>query len=111
MSHHWSTAVVAAWAIALPGLAQAEGWQYCLALSHAEQRAYVTNVAVERPGAEGAFSRSITEAGLEFDEVQCPRADDHLSLVVMRDYAMRYNSQVGMTVVRLPATGFAQAHR
>ena len=110
MSHHW-LAVVAASAFALPGIAQANGWQYCLALSHAEQRVYVTNVAVERPGAEGAVSRSITGAGLDFDEVQCPRADDHLSLVVMRDYAMRYNSQVGMTVVRLPATGFAQANR
>ena len=52
MSHHW-LAVVAASAFALPGIAQANGWQYCLALSHAEQRVYVTNVAVERPGAEG----------------------------------------------------------
>lgn len=111
MSYPWSAAVAAVCAMALPGIARAEGWQYCLAFSHAEHRTYVTAVSVEAPGAEGAFSKSIGDAGFDFDEVQCPRADEHSALVVMRDYALRYNRQIGMTVVRLPETRSAQAGR
>ena len=111
MSYPWSAAIVAVCAVALPGIARADGWQYCLALSHAEHRTYVTAVSVEAPGAEGTFSKSVAEAGLDVDEVQCPRADEHSALVVMRDYALRYNRQFGLSVVRLPEPGIAQAGR
>ena len=111
MGYRVSAAIAAGLVLAVSGAAQADGWQYCLALSQADHRTYVSGISVETPGAEGAFSTSIADAGLQVDEVQCPRADDHATLVVMRDYAIRYNRQAGMTVVRLPETGFVQAGR
>src|SRR3569623_270773 len=111
MSYPWSAAVAAMCAVMLPSIARADGWQYCLAISHADQRTYVTAISAETPGAEGAFSNSVADAGLDFDEVQCPRADEHFDLVVMRDHALRYNRQIGMTVVRLPEDRAAHAGR
>ncbi|MBS0248278.1 MAG: hypothetical protein JSR61_16805 [Proteobacteria bacterium] len=111
MRYRLSAAIVAGLSLAIPGTAQATGWQYCLAFSHADHRTYVTGISVETPGLEGSFAQNVARAGLHIDETQCPRADDHVAMVAMRDDAIAYNREIGMTVVPLPASGFAQVRR
>ena len=111
MSRRWPAAIAVALSLATQAGAHAGGWQYCLAFARADHRVYVTGALKEAPDAEGAFTESAAEAGLRFDDAQCPRADDHATLIEMLDYAIRYNRRIGLTVIELPKDGFVQAKR
>jgi len=41
--------------------------------------------------ADSAFEQMLEQAGLPHDDVQCPRADDERSIVLMLQYAIRFN--------------------
>lgn len=40
--------------------------------------------------ADSAFEQMLEQAGLPHDDVQCPRADDERSIVLMLQYAIRF---------------------
>ena len=66
--------------------ALATDWQYCLAPSHAEHKTYMSGAFPVRGAlddADSAFERMLDQAGLRHDDVQCPRADDERSIVLM----------------------------
>jgi hypothetical protein len=39
---------------------------------------------------------------LRHDDVQCPRADDERSILLMLQYAISFNQENGNTIVHLP---------
>lgn len=100
-------ATIAGW----PGIAAADGWQYCLAWSHPDHRAYVSGISREGPGTEAELARAAENAGLRIDAIQCPRADDRAALLAMKSYAIDYNRRIGMTVIELPKSPVDQARR
>jgi len=52
--------------------------------------------------ADSAFERMLNNARLRHDDVQCPRADDERSIVLMQQYAIRINQTNGNTIIHLP---------
>ncbi len=85
--------------------ALAADWQYCLAPSQAEHKIYISDAFLVRGAlsdAIDAFERTLGEAGLRHGAIQCPRADDERSIVMMEQYAISFNQKVGNTIVRLP---------
>ena len=52
--------------------------------------------------ADSAFEQMLEHAGLPHDDVQCPRADDERSIVLMLQYAIRFNQKNGSTIIHLP---------
>jgi hypothetical protein len=90
---------------ASPQTALATDWQYCLAPSHAEHKVYIS-AAFPMHGALGdadsAFERMLEQARLRHDDVQCPRADDERSILLMLQYAISFNQENGNTIVHLP---------
>ena len=85
--------------------ALAADWQYCLAPSHAEHKVYISATFPVRgvlADADDAFERMLDKAGLRHDDVQCPRADDERSIVLMQQYAISFNQENGNTIVHLP---------
>jgi hypothetical protein len=44
----------------------------------------------------------LDQAGLRHDVVQCPRADDERSIVMMQQYAISFSHGNGNTIVHLP---------
>jgi hypothetical protein len=93
------------------GVAHAAGWQYCLAVSNADRKIYMGLIGAEQGGADGLFADALTRAGIAADEVQCPRADTHLTMEEMRRYALQYNRNRGMTVVPFDDGRGPQARR
>jgi hypothetical protein len=86
-------------------VALATDWQYCLAPSHAEHKVYITGTFPVRGvlgDADGVFERMLDKAGLRHDDVQCPRADDERSIVMMMQYAISFNQEIGNTIIHLP---------
>ncbi|HWK94548.1 MAG TPA: hypothetical protein VNR39_03905 [Pseudolabrys sp.] len=92
-------------------IAQAAGWQYCLAVSNADHKTYMGMIGAEQAGADALFADALAHAGITADEVQCPRADMHLTMEEMRRYALEYNRNLGMTVVPFNDGRGAQARR
>jgi hypothetical protein len=91
-------------AAALPQIALAGDWQYCLAPPHSENKIYVsTSFPARDPlnSAETAFDRMLSQARLRHDEVQCPRADDEPSINMMRQQAFGFNRGAGNTMIKL----------
>jgi hypothetical protein len=85
--------------------AMAADWQYCLAPSHAEHKIYMSStfpVLGVLADADDAFERMLDQAGLRHDDVQCPRADDERSILLMLQYAINFNQENGNTIVHLP---------
>jgi hypothetical protein len=85
--------------------ALAADWQYCLSPSHAEHKVYISSTFPVRgvlADADDAFERMLDQAGLRHDDVQCPRADDERSIVLMQQYAISFNQENGNTIVHLP---------
>jgi len=73
--------------------ALAADWQYCVAPSQTEHKIYVTRAFSERGAlsdAIDALEQALDEAGLHHDAVQCPRADDEHSIVIMEQYAIGF---------------------
>jgi hypothetical protein len=85
--------------------ALATDWQYCLAPSQAEHKVYMSGafpVSGALYDADSTFERMLDQAGLHHDVVQCPRADDERSIVMMEQYAISFNQGNGNTIVHLP---------
>jgi hypothetical protein len=84
--------------------ALAAEWQYCLAPSHTEHKIYIS-APFPMNGAPGnsdsAFEQSLIQAGLRHDDIQCPRADDESSIVVMRQEAISFSHAAGNEIVNL----------
>jgi hypothetical protein len=83
----------------------AADWQYCLAPSHAEHKVYMSATFPMRGAlgdSDGAFQRMLDIAGLRYDDIQCPRADDERSIVMMMQYAISLNKGNGNAIVHLP---------
>ena len=84
--------------------ATASGWQYCLASSYADQKVYISPLfskSATLSQTEGAFDRMLLQSQIQHDDVQCPNAKIEDSLSSMRQYAIRFNQQVGNTIVTL----------
>ena len=85
--------------------AMATDWQYCLAPSHLEHKIYMsaTFPAHGTLGeADSAFEQLLERASLPHDDVQCPRADDEHSILLMQQYTISFNQRIGNTIVHLP---------
>jgi hypothetical protein len=83
----------------------AADWKYCLAPSHAEHKVYMSATFPVRGAlgdADSAFEQMLEQAGLPHDDVQCPRADDERSIVLMLQYAIRFSKTNGNTIIHLP---------
>jgi len=84
--------------------ALAADWQYCLAPSHTEHKVYLSEPFPSR-GAWGSpdsdLDRILNQSGVTHDDVQCPRADDESSIVVMRQEAISFNRMAGNAIVNL----------
>jgi hypothetical protein len=85
--------------------ALATDWQYCVAPSEAEHKVYMSDTFPVRgtlDDADTAFELMLDQAGLRHDIVQCPRADDERSIVMMQQYAISFSHGNGNTIVHLP---------
>ena len=90
--------------LALSQAASAVDWQYCLAPSHAEHKVYMSAPFPSdwAPGsADNALDRVLNQSGVRHDDVQCPRANDESSIIVMRQQAIGFNHLAGNEIVNL----------
>jgi hypothetical protein len=90
--------------MALPSAAAAEEWRYCLATAQAAHKVYLSSLFQTSTAMETiqvAFARSLAELGLEYDGVQCPRADSQASLSAMQQTAVGFNRDMGNRAVKL----------
>jgi len=100
------TRVVACFALmmVIPRIALAGDWQYCLAPAHAEHKVYISAPFPE-VGASGIadrrFKRRLEQIGIQYDDVQCPRAGDETAIMVMRRHAINLNKYFGNTVIAI----------
>jgi len=90
--------------VAVPQTALAADWQYCLAPSHTEHKVYFSAPFPSR-GSWGSpdsdLDRMLNKSAVRHDDVQCPRADDERSIVVMRQEAISFNRRAGNEIVNL----------
>lgn len=96
--------LVLALTIAVPQLASAADWRYCLAPSHAEHKVYVTppfSATIPMDDAESELAHSLSKSGLHYDDVQCPRSDDESSVFDMQQHAVSINRELGNQVIGL----------
>ncbi|MDI1343036.1 MAG: hypothetical protein PSV22_02900 [Pseudolabrys sp.] len=83
----------------------AADWQYCLAPSRADHKVYMSATFPLRGAlgsSDSAFQRMLDSAGLRYDDIQCPRADDERSIVMMMQYAISFNKDNGNAIIHLP---------
>lgn len=79
-------------------------WRYCLAPSHAQHKIYMSPpfpATVSMGDAQSQFGRLLSESGLRFDDVQCPRGDDETAAMTMQQHAIGVNRQLGNAIVHL----------
>jgi hypothetical protein len=91
--------------VAVPQIATAEDWRYCLAPSHAEHKLYVSVPFAETiamDAAESQFGRVLFEMGLRYDDVQCPQSDSESGAIAMQRHAISINHELGMQIIDLP---------
>ena len=72
-------------------------WQYCLAPSYAERKVYVSPPFSKGANTNIAFDQMLHQ--VQHEAVQCPIADDEMSISTMREYAISFNRSAGNTVV------------
>jgi hypothetical protein len=83
--------------------ALASDWSFCIAPAEADNRIYMSQpFPAGSAKAEGEFNDLLTQRRLRHDSVQCPRADDEASAVVMRQHAIEVNRSWGRQVVDTP---------
>jgi len=83
----------------------AADWQYCIAPSHDKHMIYISPPFPTRGSArdaDTAFDSMLDKKGLLHDDVQCPRADDEVSIATMRQYTIKFNQETGTAIVGLP---------
>jgi len=93
--------VIAALAGAIPQAAMAE-WRYCLAPSDKEHKVYLSSAFATTADAwstDNSFEKVLERDHLQFDDVQCPRADDEGSIIAMLQHAVGYNREIGRKIV------------
>ncbi len=79
-------------------------WRYCLAPSHSQRTIYVSPpfpATMSMDDAESQFGRLLSQAGLTFDDVQCPRGEDETAAMTMQQHAISVNRQLGNEIVHL----------
>ena len=82
--------------------AQAADWSYCVAPADAENRIYVSMPFVSvGPWAESDFDDALAKRRLRHDAVECARADDEATAVIMRQQAIAVNRTWGRLVIDL----------
>jgi hypothetical protein len=82
--------------------ATAAEWRYCLAPSNADHKIYFSTVFKTSVGfgsPDNSFDEALIQAGLRHDEVQCPRAGDENSIMVMLQDAVSFNNNIGRQVI------------
>ena len=90
--------------MAIPQIALAVEWRYCLAASDAEHKVYMSApfpTSVSLDDAQSAFDRMLTQSRLRHDYVQCPRSDDEQSVLVMQQQAISFNHKAGNEITHL----------
>jgi hypothetical protein len=90
--------------LAIPQIAWASDWRYCLAPSEADHKIYLTAPFPEGSAtgdAESQFRRSLSWSGLVFDVVQCPRSDDEIAAQAAEQQAIEYNRRLGNQIVAM----------
>jgi hypothetical protein len=82
--------------------ARAAEWSYCVAPSDAQNRIYISKpFASVGPRAEAEFDEALQARQLPHDAVECARADDQASAIVMRQQAITVNREWGRQVIDL----------
>ena len=79
-------------------------WRYCLAPSHSQHKIYMSPpfpATVSMADAESQFGRLLSQSGVRFDDVQCPRGEDQTAAMTMQDHAIVVNRQLGNEIVHL----------
>jgi hypothetical protein len=82
----------------------ASDWRYCLAPSHSQHKIYMSPpfpATVSMDDAELQFGRLLSQSGLRFDDVQCPRGRDETAAMTMQQHAITVNRQLGNEIVHL----------
>jgi hypothetical protein len=90
--------------VATSQTALAAEWQYCLAPSHTEHKIYMSapfSSSEARASPDSALEKMLIQSGVKHDDVQCPRANDESSIVVMRQETIRFNRAAGNEIVDL----------
>jgi hypothetical protein len=83
--------------------ARAADWGYCIAPADADNRIFISRpFPSDGPKAEGEFEDSLDRRHLRHDAVECPRADDQATAVVMHQHAVDVNRLWGRQVVDIP---------
>jgi hypothetical protein len=80
------------------------GWQYCLAPSHAEHKVYISPPfpkSAALNSTEAAFDRMLLQSQIQHDAVQCPNGNDEPATSSMRQYAISFNRKLGNTIITL----------
>lgn len=96
--------IVLALMIAVPQLASAADWRYCLAPSHAEHKIYFSPpfaATMSMDDAESQFAHMLSQSGDHFDDVQCPRGDGQTAALTMQQHAITVNRELGNEVINL----------
>jgi len=91
--------------MALPQIAAAQDWRYCLAPSHADHKLYMSMpfaATMSVDAAETLFGRMLFKMGVHYDDVQCPQSDSESSAAVMQRHAVSMNHELGMQVINMP---------
>jgi hypothetical protein len=81
-----------------------DGWQYCLAPSHAEHKVYISPPfpkSADLRDTETAFGQMLLQSKVQHDDVQCPIGSDEGSISSMQKYAISFNRKFGNTIVTL----------
>jgi hypothetical protein len=81
-----------------------DGWQYCLASSHAEKKVYISPLfpkSATLSDIEASFGQMLSQSNIRHDDIQCPNGNDEAALSSMRQYAISFNQGTGNTVVNL----------
>lgn len=97
-------AIVVTVAWLFPRIALAGEWSYCLAPSDGQKRVYISapfSIAKPAGEIESDFNRILNVMKIAHDDVQCPRAGDEQSAVIMREQAIRFNRQFGRQIFYL----------
>ena len=82
-------------------------WRYCLAPSHSQHKIYMSlpfPATVSMDDAELQFGRLLSQSGLRFDDVQCPRGKNETAAMTMQQHAIAVNRQLGNEIVHLRFT-------
>ena len=84
--------------------ARAAEWSYCVAPADAQNRIYISKTFPIRVAgaAEPGFSDALTGQGLSHDAVECARAENEATAVMMRQHAIDVNREGGRQVIDMP---------